>query len=92
MSHHRKGRQRKQRRLPKVNQREKKQSNVGLNDRKREAWEEMFKGMTGEEIVADLNSCWIDSRYKFVIVSPVSTILCDKAILFEGWEVNDEAA
>ena len=89
MSHHRKGRQRKQRRLPKVNQREKKQSNLSLNDRKKEAWEELFGGMTATEIIHELNTLWVDSRYRLVIIGQ-SELHSDGQELFKGWEVNDE--
>jgi hypothetical protein len=85
-----KRRQSRNRRLPKKNNRERKQSYLGLNERKREAWEELFGGMEVSAIIHELNMLWVDSRYRLVII-PIGTLHTDGQILFEGWEVNDDS-
>jgi hypothetical protein len=48
---------------------------------KLEALEQLFKGMTPEEIITELNTTWIDARYKLVVVKQ------SEEELFKGWEV-----
>jgi hypothetical protein len=63
------------------NNRERRQTNTSMSPDKLEALEQLFKGMTPEEILAELNNTWIDARYKLVVVKQ------SEEELFKGWEV-----
>ena len=73
-------------RKPYKNNRERNQNSFGMNPTKMHAFEQLFKGMTPEEIVKELSEVWIDSRYSLVIVGQ-DRIVCDDTQLFQGWEV-----
>ena len=80
---------RRHRKLPKINTREKKQRDFkSVNDNKKLAWQHLFGNMSAEDIILELNSTWIDSRYQLQIINPQEPIVCDGAVLFQGWRQN----
>lgn len=81
-------RRRNSKRVPKRNNRERKQTATGCSEDKLKAFERLFEGMTAEEVVAELNHTWIDARYRVVIIDGHKLIEEDKLQgCFEGWEV-----
>lgn len=49
------------------------------------AFDRLFKGMSIEEAVAEINAVWIDPRFKLVLVTEEKPAEEDE--LFKGWEV-----
>ena len=75
-------------RKPYKNNRERNQTSFGMNHDKMKALEALFKGMTPQDIIAELNSTWIDARYRLVVIGQ-DNIICDDIVCFKDWEVQD---